>query len=271
MPTKKELPMKTITAVFVCLFLFISSRHTYGSSYIKNAVRPSPKHELKKILKQNPLFTKKFLREVLSNPKITVQQPKIHDVCVTFLKNYNDTYELSGARSLELGLEFYKLHKKIFTKAHSKYGVKAEYILAILRVETYFGICTGQYYVLPRLYHLYKNVPSKKEFAIREIEAFLELVVEYGWDPFSVSGSAMGAIGIPQFLPSSIKNFAVDGNEDGKINMFEVEDIIPSVAHYLVVNHFKVSKRAGIWNYNRSKIYVKNVLAYAKKIAKKIN
>jgi membrane-bound lytic murein transglycosylase B len=238
---------------------------------MKNVALQNPRHELENMLKQNPLFTKKFLRDVLSNPEINTEQPKIHDVCVTFLKNYNDTFELRGARSLELGREFYKLHKKIFAQVHSKYGVKAEYILAILRVETYFGTCTGQYRVLPRLYHLYKNVQNKKEFAIREIEAFLELVVEYGWDPFKVHGSAMGAMGISQFLPSSIKNFAVDGNGDGKINMFEVEDVIPSVAHYLVVNHFKVSKRAGIWNYNRSTTYVKNVLAYAKKIAKKIN
>lgn len=110
--------------------------------------------------------------------------------------------------------------------------------------------------------------PSKKEsdFAAREIAALLVFTQKNGNDPFSYRGSSRGAIGLVQFLPSSILMFAVDGNGDGVTNLFVPEDAIPSAANFLIENHWNVSKRAAIWNYSHSTSFVNAVVTYARMI-----
>ncbi|HUU41184.1 MAG TPA: lytic transglycosylase domain-containing protein, partial [Desulfatiglandales bacterium] len=91
-------------------------------------------------------------------------------------------------------------------------------------------------------------------------------------DPFSVKGSTEGAIGLPQFLPSNIGIYGFDGNGDDKINLFEHEDAIASIASYLKAHNWRENnnpkmKRDIILKYNHSIYYAKTVLELAEKLA----
>ena len=223
-----------------------------------------------KTLQKNPLFDKEFLDTVFQNPMLQTHAPQRAPECTELLENYNDEYKITEKRSLEMGVKFYENNKEIFIRTEKETSVTPAYILGILRVETYFGICTGMYPVLPRLYHLYMKTPAKKDFALRQIKAFLEISKTNNWDPYLFLGSHAGAMGLFQFLPSSIKDYAVDGDKDGVINIYNPADCIPSIARYLVVNHWKRNKRASVWNYNQDKEYVERVITYAEKIAEEI-
>ena len=166
--------MKQIMLVVMFLLFFVGARTHSASVSTENATE---KEVLIEILTQNPLLPKDLVRTILYNPDIEKDERQLADSCVSLLESYSDIYALLGERSLEMGEEFYQKHKTIFLKTKELYGINSEYILGILRVETYFGICTGEFRVLPRLYYLYAHVPEKKEFALREIESFLELVL----------------------------------------------------------------------------------------------
>lgn len=228
------------------------------------------RQKLVKTLQKNPLLSKEYLDSVFGNPMLLVHGPKRAPECTELLENFNDEYKIVGKRSLEMGIEFYENNKEIFLKTEKETTVTPAYILGILRVETYFGICTGMYPVLPRLYYLYRKTPQKINFFHRQIETFLEIAQTNSWDPYLFLGSHMGALGLFQFLPSSIKDYAVDGDRDGVIHIYNPGDVIPSIARYLVVNHWKRSKRASIWNYNQDKEYVDRVITYAEKIAEEL-
>jgi len=83
-----------------------------------------------------------------------------------------------------------------------------------------------------------------------------------GIDPLTVKGSWAGALGFPQFMPASLR-WAEDGNGDGKIDLFEMDDAIASVGKYLQAANFKKSARDAVYDYNHEAAYVEGVLAFA--------
>ncbi|MBC8006620.1 MAG: lytic murein transglycosylase, partial [Prolixibacteraceae bacterium] len=104
-------------------------------------------------------------------------------------------------------------------------------------VETIYGKRTGSFRVIDALYTLGFEMPERATYFRGELEQFLLLTREYGFDPLTVKGSFAGAIGMPQFMPTSYRRFAVDFDSDGKINLWDsLPDIIGSVANYL--HHF---------------------------------
>jgi membrane-bound lytic murein transglycosylase B len=106
----------------------------------------------------------------------------------------------------------------------------------------------------------------KAKWAINELVAMSEIEKKFGIDFNTVYGSWAGAFGISQFLPSSFLNYAVDGNGDDKIDLFDKIDAIHSVANYLVAHKWgntTEQKRKAIWRYNNSNAYVDAVLKLA--------
>ena len=90
-------------------------------------------------------------------------------------------------------------------------------------------------------------------------------------DPFTVKGSIEGAIGLPQFLPSNIKRYGFDGNGDGRIDLFQHEDAIPSIASYLKAYNWREGdnyrkKKEIIRKYNPSDYYATTVLQLAERL-----
>ena len=114
-----------------------------------------------------------------------------------------------------------------------QYGVPAEIIVGIIGVETIYGRNIGKFQTFAALSTLAFYYPPRAELFRNELEALLLLARDEGRDPLSYRGSYAGALGLPQFLPSSVRSWAVDFDGDGKIDLATTADAIGSVAHYL--------------------------------------
>ena len=147
------------------------------------------------------------------------------------------------------GIRFWNTYEKYLDKAEKKYGVPAYIIVGILGIETTYGKDTGRFRTLDALTTLafyYPDTPNKtirQEFFRKELEQFLLLASQNHIDPSSIYGSYAGAIGWPQFMPGSIRAYAVDFDEDGKIDLENSPvDAIGSVANFLKQHGWKPGK-----------------------------
>jgi len=135
------------------------------------------------------------------------------------------------------GLAFWRDHEAWLQEAQDRWGVPADIVVAIIGVETFYGRVTGNFRIIDALATLAFDFPpgrkDRSSFFRGELEEFFVLCAREGNDPLSAKGSYAGAMGLPQFLPSSINRFAVDMDGDGHINLQRnAADAIGSVAHY---------------------------------------
>ena len=132
------------------------------------------------------------------------------------------------------GMRFWREHADTLARAERDTGVPAEVIVAIIGVETIYGRNTGNFETLSTLATLAFDYPPRAELFRGELEALFLLAREQGRDPASYYGSFAGALGYPQFLPSSMRAYALDFDNSGAID-FESDpiDAIGSVANYL--------------------------------------
>ncbi|MDI3514247.1 MAG: rane-bound lytic murein transglycosylase [Rhodocyclaceae bacterium] len=135
------------------------------------------------------------------------------------------------------GMAFWYQYAGELERAATEFGVPAEVIVAIIGVETIYGRNTGNFETLSALATLAFDYPPRADLFRRELEALFLLAREQGRDPASYSGSFAGALGYPQFLPSSVRAYAVDFDGNGRID-FDNDpiDAIGSVANYLRVH-----------------------------------
>ena len=135
---------------------------------------------------------------------------------------------------ISAGKEFIKLHKEDLNKAEDLYGVPAEIIASIIGIETRYGRITGNIRVLDSLMTLSFNYPRRSKFFKIQLEEFLLLSREEGFDPESLEGSIAGAMGYGQFMPDSYRKYAVDFDSDGVRDILtNPVDAIGSIAAYL--------------------------------------
>jgi membrane-bound lytic murein transglycosylase B len=196
--------------------------------------------------------------------------------------------------------EFRRIYGPILSQAEAGYGVDHRVIVAILLVETRFGSYTGKTPTLDILAtfalmddktyrdKVWKLLPAqdkkrwereafdrklidRSKWAYGELRALLQLAGAQTVRIDSCRGSVMGAIGWPQFLPSSLVRYGVDANKDGRIDLFDPADAVFSVANYLKGYGWKESSsRAGkeevVYAYNHSRPYVEAILGVAAKL-----
>jgi membrane-bound lytic murein transglycosylase B len=135
---------------------------------------------------------------------------------------------------IEGGVQVWLKNADALARIAAQSGVPAEYLIAITGVETFYGRITGRYRVIDSLATLGFDYPPRGEFFRRELEQFLMMAREEMLDPREPLGSYAGAMGIPQFMPSSFRRFAVDGSGDGHRNLWEEgPDVFASVGNYL--------------------------------------
>lgn len=135
---------------------------------------------------------------------------------------------------ISAGVAFWQQHRDALERASAEEGVPPQYIIAILGAETYYGRITGSYRVLDALATLAFAYPPRERYFRSELEKFLVLTHREKLDPLKVKGSYAGAMGPLQFMPSAYLRYAIDGDEDGRRNLFtDWDDIFASVAHYL--------------------------------------
>ncbi|MBV8805748.1 MAG: lytic murein transglycosylase B, partial [Sinobacteraceae bacterium] len=178
-------------------------------------------------------------RQVIALLRKAEPQPKIIEAMtrpaekVTPWWEYRDLF-LTEER-ISQGAQFYVEHRDSLERVASARGIPPEYLVAIMGVETKYGRMTGHYRVLDALTTLAFDYPPRSDYFRDELEQFLLLYSEEHLDPVKVTGSYAGAMGVPQFMPSSYRLFAVDGDGDNKRDLWnDWDDIIASVANYFV-------------------------------------
>lgn len=202
--------------------------------------------------------------------------------------------------SIAKAQRFYRDYEPILTRAEAKYNVDPCVIVALLLVETQFGSYTGKtptlgilatFALMDQPTHQNKiwsmlspaerqrwgregfdnKLKSRSEWAYKELFALAKLTETQGARVCALQGSVMGAVGWPQFLPSSLVRYGVDGNADGRIDLFHPEDAIFSIANYLKGYGWceaktREAKENVIYQYNHSRPYVDAVLGIADRI-----
>jgi len=132
------------------------------------------------------------------------------------------------------GLNFWNKYRQTLQRAEREFGVPQEIIVALIGVETIYGQDAGTFRILDALTTLAFDFPRREEFFRSELENYLLLARDQQFDMLSIRGSYAGAIGIPQFMPSSYRSYAVDYNGNHKTDLMrEPGDAIGSVANYL--------------------------------------
>lgn len=134
---------------------------------------------------------------------------------------------------IEQGVQFWRENELTLRGVEEKFGVPAELVVAIIGVETRYGKLKGRYNVIDSLSTLAFDYPKRSKFFRSELEHYLLMTREQGFNPLALKGSYAGAMGIPQFISSSYRTYAVDFNEDGVIDIWDdMEDAIGSVGNY---------------------------------------
>ena len=145
---------------------------------------------------------------------------------------------------IEKGVAFWKKHEATLLRAEKEFGVPPHIITAIIGVETRYGEYKGRHRVMDALTTLGFDYPKRSKFFKSELEQYLLLVHEEDIDPFSIKGSYAGAMGIPQFISSSYRHYAVDFDGDGKRDLWNNPvDAIGSVANYFKKHGWKAGQQ----------------------------
>jgi membrane-bound lytic murein transglycosylase B len=192
---------------------------------------------------------------------------------------------------------FKRANAAVLAEAEQKYGVSASLLTAVFLVETHLGAFLGQRPALAALANLAASTdpaaafpfvaeyqPTREQldwlagrqaeraaWALRQLRFFLEYCRRNGFDPVSLPGSLYGAFGLCQFAPGNALKIGVDGNGDGRVDLFDVADAAHSVAAFLKSRGWRenLSQQAKvkvIRQYNNDLLYAQTVLAVAKRI-----
>ncbi|HEY0745891.1 MAG TPA: lytic murein transglycosylase B [Steroidobacteraceae bacterium] len=180
-------------------------------------------------------FKKRALRKLLKNAEF---QPAIVEAMARPAEKAKLWYEYRPIfvteRRIQEGVEFWTAHRQALDQASVRSGVAPEYLAAILGVETFYGRRTGNYRVLDALVTLSFEYPPRGKFFRDELEQFLLLTRDGRLDAKSVKGSYAGAMGVPQFMPSNYRRYAIDADDNGRVDLWgDWPDVCASVGNYL--------------------------------------
>ncbi|GAB6142202.1 lytic murein transglycosylase B [Methylosoma difficile] len=165
-------------------------------------------------------------------------------------------------KRIDGGVQFWQANAATLAAVEQQTGVPPEIIVAILGVETSYGQHTGKYRVIDALSTLAFAYPPRSPFFTGELENFLLLCRDEQLDPLQPTGSYAGAMGMPQFMPSSYRHFSVDFDQDRRRDIWKnPADSIASVAHYFAEHHWQREQTVAVpvSNPNKSTQY-KNAL-----------
>lgn len=287
-PQRYNVVMRLLSPALFCLFFALNVPAGVKPKKIKPI--PPAVEELREATLQNRLCADKdlncsYVRSLFDDPRFQLytppppappQQsigPKDHQRNPYLTVRFG----LLTPESLERCRGFINQYGFAFDEAVRAYGVPKEVICGHLRIETNFGMTTplsphpmGAAAAFSRLVTLYVRQTTRKrqKFAVTELEALIAAAVTNGWDLFDVPGSSTGAIGLLQLEPNNFY-VAVDGDDDGKIDLFDPPDAIMSLAHFLAVHGWDSNpehQQKAIYSYygkDPHKFYMKAVLAYA--------
>lgn len=138
------------------------------------------------------------------------------------------------------GVRFWQKNRATLERANTVFGIPIEIIVSIIGIETRYGRHTGHYPIIDSLSTLAFAYPPRSQFFRKELEQFLLMTREENHDPLLLKGSYAGAMGMPQFISSSFRRYAVDFDKDGVRNLWDSKaDAIGSVANYFKKHHWQ--------------------------------
>jgi len=141
------------------------------------------------------------------------------------------------------GVMFWEENEDVINKVAKAYQVAPEVLIAIIGVETRYGKHIGTYPVLDSLSTLAFAYPPRAKFFRGELKQFLLMARDEKFDPLSLKGSYAGAMGMPQFIASSFRRYAVDFDQDGKRDLWEsVADVLGSIGNYFNRHGWKIGE-----------------------------
>ena len=190
--------------------------------------------ELVEIMSKEDGYPREELEAVLSSSKIDEQIIELMDRPYESLSwhRYRDLF-IKESRIVR-GVQFWQENRTILAAVEKEFGVPQAILVALLGVETHYGTRLGNRRVLDSLVTLSADYPRRSKFFTNELRTFLNTSRRENIAANSVLGSYAGAIGIPQFMPSSYEAYSVDFNGNGRRDLVnEMEDAIGSVGNYL--------------------------------------
>lgn len=224
---------------------------------------------------------KEFLKSAFHKKNITIHEKIPGFFARPYEKKSWDTYKkiFVTAKRIEGGIKFYNQYGGVMRKTIADNNVLVDpfIVLSIIGIESNYGLNKGKYTVFSALYTQILRMPKRSKWAKKQLVDFLALCYEDKIPPHSVKGSYAGAFGYGQFIPSSFISYSVDGNNDGKREPYDWEDVFASIANYLIKNGYPVSNNdskkiyKSIYAYNHADNYVKAVLSLSEEIRKSID
>ncbi len=231
--------MKLRFLMFVFTLLCYAHAHAATTGF---ANQPDVKKFINHMVQQHH-FKKADLVKTLNDVKI--KHSVLHSIRAPLEQMSWHTYQRLFVTEWRIreGVEFWKKYRSTLARAEKTYGVPASIIVATIGVETKYGRNTGNYRVIDALANIAFSDSPRAKFFRKELEEFFLLAREEHLNPLKVMGSYAGAIGQPQFMPSSYRHYAVNFSGGKKIDLSHNEiDVIGSVANYY--------HKHG-WEYNR--------------------
>jgi membrane-bound lytic murein transglycosylase B len=243
---------------------------------------------------------REYLQDLFARPEFRLVPQAVAKSLIRKEANLNYAQYLEKY-AVDRTIAYLRTHRRSLEGMEQHFGISAPVVVAILSVETSCGRYMGKFPTVnvlatqalslqPTIYgRIYDLIPAKEKSkltrervrerlmeksvrAYAELKAFLALFREQDRDPLSVRGSMEGAIGLPQFLPSNINTYGFDGNGDGKIDLFEHEDAIASVASFLEAHKWneegtEQEKKQVIRLYNPSEYYADTIFRLSQLLA----
>lgn len=232
------LTMIRIITVFFCAYFlanFANATHCkITASYFTD--KPEVKLFIKQMVKKHH-FNECELYSLFSAVKV---RPKLIQISKTplELKPWY-TYRLLYVTNerIKQGVLFWNKYQDTLLKAEKMFGVPASIIVATIGIESRYGKNTGEYPVIDALVNLSFEDTRRANFFRNELEEFLLLARKQHQNPLKIMGSYAGAIGQPQFMPSSFRKFAISFSKQKEIDLSKnVSDVIGSIANYYYKN-----------------------------------
>ena len=218
--------MKKIKLLIISILIILNSATLIADDFNDWKVKfkkRAIKEGVSKVTVDKLIDGSKFLSDVI---KYDRYQPEFYEDTKTYIS------KRTSSKKVKLGKIILNKEKNIINKVSSEYKVDKNILLALMPIETNFGNYLGKMDIVSSLATLSYD-QRRSEFFTKELITLLKLVDAKIIDPSTLFGSWAGAFGNFQFMPSTIKNHAIDYNKDGSIDLKNIEDSFASAANYL--------------------------------------